>query len=418
MISYNANYNKNKADKKTFDYNETLLDYSDLNSLLSNKFDNDYFYQKAGVGYRFKTSELNITASVDYQKSELKGVQEYPLAASLNYYFYNFLPAVRINYKIDKSTQMFFNYRTSTNAPSISQLQSVINNSDPYNLSVGNPDLKQQLTHNLSGRFNWFSSDFNNVFFTFISFNFRNNYIANSTYKNTSLKDSVIQASLILPVGGQLTTPVNLDGYWNTFGMMNYGFPINFITSKMNITFGGSFTKTPSMVNKNLNYSDAYNVNGMILLSRNFSTDIDFNISSRVNYNKTNNTLRSDLNLNYNNFQNNLNLKWIIWEGLFFQTELSNQFYTGIAPTNSNFTLLNLSIGKKILKGDNGEIKLTVFDALNQNKSNSTNITDTYTEQVYNNVLTRYVLLTFTYNLKNFGGNPMMPGFGFPGGRH
>jgi len=91
---------------------------------------------------------------------------------------------------------------------------------------------------------------------------------------------------------------------------------------------------------------------------------------------------------------------------------MSNQFYAGIAPANSTFTLLNLAIGKKVLKDDLGEIKLTAFDALNQNKSYQTTLSDYYTENVYNTVLTRYIMLTFTYNLKSFGGAMPLPGRG------
>ena len=87
-----------------------------------------------------------------------------------------------------------------------------------------------------------------------------------------------------------------------------------------------------------------------------------------------------------------------------------------------------MSVGKKFLKDRKGELKLTAFDVLKQNVSFSRSVSDDansiYTQR--NQVLTQYFLLTFTYNLRNFGkaapnsGNEnrrrMFEGGGFPGG--
>jgi hypothetical protein len=62
-----------------------------------------------------------------------------------------------------------------------------------------------------------------------------------------------------------------------------------------------------------------------------------------------------------------------------------------------------MSAGKKILKGQKGEIKVSVFDLLKQNQSITRNITGEYIEDVQNQVLQQYFMLHFTYNLRNFG---------------
>ena len=81
-------------------------------------------------------------------------------------------------------------------------------------------------------------------------------------------------------------------------------------------------------------------------------------------------------------------------------------------------------MGKKFLKNNAGELKLTVFDILKQNNSVSRNVTETYIQDVTNHVLTQYAMLTFTYTLRNFGKMPVQnndrrrdfEGGGFPGG--
>jgi hypothetical protein len=70
-----------------------------------------------------------------------------------------------------------------------------------------------------------------------------------------------------------------------------------------------------------------------------------------------------------------------------------------------------MAIAKKILKGQKGEIRLSVFDLLDQNQSISRNVTETYFEDVTTKVLKQYFMLTFTYNLKNFGKAPARQNF-------
>jgi hypothetical protein len=84
--------------------------------------------------------------------------------------------------------------------------------------------------------------------------------------------------------------------------------------------------------------------------------------------------------------------------------------------------LITPSIAKQFLKNKAGELRLSCFDLLNQNSvvassSNANQITNTIS-----NNLKRYVMLTFTYNLRAFGGqqqrgqqNNFMRGM-FPGG--
>jgi Outer membrane protein beta-barrel family len=71
--------------------------------------------------------------------------------------------------------------------------------------------------------------------------------------------------------------------------------------------------------------------------------------------------------------------------------------------------LWTLSLSKQILKDNRGELKLTVFDVLDKNISVNRSVSDTYVEDQQFNVLKRYFMLTFTYNLKSFGQQPGMP---------
>jgi vacuolar-type H+-ATPase subunit D/Vma8 len=56
--------------------------------------------------------------------------------------------------------------------------------------------------------------------------------------------------------------------------------------------------------------------------------------------------------------------------------------------------------GKKFLKQQQGELKLTVFDLLKQNRAISRTVTEAYVEDTQSRVLQQYFMMTFTYKLK------------------
>ncbi len=73
---------------------------------------------------------------------------------------------------------------------------------------------------------------------------------------------------------------------------------------------------------------------------------------------------------------------------------------------DQNYWLWNIAIGKKLFKNERGELALAVNDVLKQNRSISRNVTETYIEDTWTNALQRFVMLSFTYNIRNFGKAP------------
>ena len=90
-------------------------------------------------------------------------------------------------------------------------------------------------------------------------------------------------------------------------------------------------------------------------------------------------------------------------DGWILETNFDYTAYAGrAAGFNTSVPLLNAAIAKQLFKNKQGELRLSVFDLLNQNVSITRNVTENYIQDVQTKVLTRYALLTFTYNLKNF----------------
>ena len=101
-----------------------------------------------------------------------------------------------------------------------------------------------------------------------------------------------------------------------------------------------------------------------------------------------------------------MKFNWIFGKGIVFQTDLQHQFYAGLIDAeDQKYLLWNIGIGKKIFKNQRGDIRLVVFDILNQNRNITRNVTDIYIEDKETQALQRYVMLTFTYQLRHFVKN-------------
>jgi len=131
---------------------------------------------------------------------------------------------------------------------------------------------------------------------------------------------------------------------------------------------------------------------------------VDFNLSYSANFNNATTVSSYTSESNYINQVTGLQLNLLNKKGWFIQNDVSNQSYSGLsAGLNQSYWLWNAAIGKKFLKNQAGELKLSVFDLLKQNQSIVRTVTGAYIEDVQSDVLRQYFMLTFTYSLKNFG---------------
>ena len=73
-----------------------------------------------------------FSAGLSYQYASLKSDQEFPVMTTVNKNFTNFLPNLMARFKLSAKSNLRFFYRTSTNPPSVTQLQNVINNSNQF----------------------------------------------------------------------------------------------------------------------------------------------------------------------------------------------------------------------------------------------------------------------------------------------
>lgn len=399
LLTYNASYSKNTSDKETNNFDAVVQQYSNFDTALSNTYENEYITQSAGAGYRIHGEGLNAMAGFSVQSAGLKNNQTYPLSGSISRTFTDYLPSALLNLALGAHENLRLLYRASTRPPSITQLQNVIDNSNPLLLTSGNPDLEESYSHNLNVRYSLTTPQQAKSIFILFSATLTKDYIANAT--TIAAHDTVLSDGTKLAQGAQLTTPVNLDGYASVRSFFTYGFPIDFLKSMLNLQTGLTYTRTPSEINMLLNRTNTYTISQGATLGSNISPEVDFTLAYMGNYNISRTELQPDQNSNYYSHNAGFKFNWTFWQGVVLRNEFNSTLYSGLSSGyNQNIFLWNLSFAKKLFANQRGEIKIGVNDLLGQNKSITRNITDTYTEDVQNTALTRYYMLTFTYTLR------------------
>ncbi|MGL5912905.1 MAG: outer membrane beta-barrel protein [Bacteroidales bacterium] len=411
LLHFNYDLAKTYGESNKATYNLDSLGhiYEGIDSLYSNIYRNNYLTQRVGLHYRIRTSKLMGSIGVIGENAQLDGNQIMPQHAPIQKQFNTLLPSAMFEYKFSKQQSLRLFYRTSTNAPSISQLQNVIDNSNPLLLKSGNSNLSQTYTQRLSLRYNQTTMDKGMTFFAMLYAANTSNNITTQTI--TATHDTMLQTSstdtIWLRKGSQYSTPVNLDGYWTARSVLNFGVPISPIKSNLNLSTALNYSRQPGFVNDLENISNAYNLTGGMVLSSNISENVDFTVSYNATYNITQNSLQTRQNDTY--FRHNAMLKgdFVIWKGISLQLITAYDQYRGLAEGyNQEYVRLDASIGKKFLKGNRGELKFFVYDILNQNQSYGRSVTESYIEDWSTNVLSRYFLLSFTYTLRKIGNTP------------
>lgn len=402
-FEYSIGNRNNRSEQLLFNVISDLgpSDQLSLDTALSNTFESSFLRNQFEWGYQYKKDNLRVQAELEYQDARLDNNQFFPNPEVLNRVFTNFLPTVRLEYKFSRRTNVQLDYDTYTNEPNVGQLQAAINNNNPLQLRTGNPNLDQAFTNQFRLRFRSNNPDKDQNWFLFAQSRMTNNFISNSTFIADGHID--IGDGIILQQGAQLNRPVNLDGFREFRSWFSYGLPLGFMKSNLSLNTGLGITQRPGQVNDEIGFNNSNRYSAGFNISSNISENVDFNIWSRSSYNQVNNTLNPRLSNDFFQQRFRVNFNWIIWKGIIYRMDVNHQINKGLADGfDATFTLINMSLGKKLFKNERGEISLMVYDLLGQNANVRRRITETYIEDFQSNVLQRYAMVTFTYNLRRF----------------
>lgn len=402
-LTYSYNYNAGTSDQFANKLDRLSRDYSILVPNLTNAFKNENSANRGGINFRRQINPLwNYVAGLAVQNAILTS-RNLTKVTNFQNSFVNLFPTFFLQYKKGRSQNMRLNYRGYTQQPNVNQLQDVVNNSSIMYVRAGNSMLRQEFTNRLELTYNLLNKRKTNNLSLNINASTTANKISNSIILNTS-GVSILVDGYNLPNGAQYIKPLNLDGAYASGINVFYSISMKNPKSSINIMSWANNSREVSLFNAVKGFALRNTYGGRLNFNLNLKDWFDLGVSgnSTVNYIKY--TIAGRKNANFYNHRISAEPTINTKNGWLFTNDFDYIMFRGNASINQSIPLWNLGVAKLFGRARTAELRLTIFDLMNANKSVSRNAELNYIEDVRQEVLNRYFLLSFTYHLRKFKG--------------
>lgn len=436
QFSYKFTYSYSKSDRSTYDFSKYAMsgnheyrgwdsylnpfaghleDYKDDDQSRFSEYRN--YNHDIQVMMRFIRQKYNLNFGVMVQPQQSKYIQDYQgVHVDTVRNVVNVSPTLDFRYRFSKMSNLRINYRGTTSQPSISQLLDITDNSDPLNISMGNPGLKPSFTQNFRLFYNNFVQNHNKGIMTFVNFSTTNNSISNKvTYDETT--------------GGRITRPENINGNWNAMGAFMFNCSID-SAGVWNINTGAhaNYNNYVSYLSLDKKSDSQKNTTRSITWRQNLSFSYrndwaEFSLDGTLTYNKAKNKLQPTSNLETWQFSYGPSMTLTAPWGTSLNSSLSINSRRGYndSSMNTDEFVWNAQLSQGFLKGKPLTIMLQFYDLLRQQSTFSRAISATSRTDTEYNAINSYAMLHVIYRLNLFGGKQARQGGpggpGGPGGR-
>ena len=427
--SYQYSWNLNKSKKDTYNSGSNDFSASDMmydykgevyDPTYSSSIVNRYINQRAGLTLSWQKEKIN--AQIGAQLNPTNTYNE-TNGKSYNSKVLNWSPEARVRYMFNDNTNLMVFYNGRSAQPSTSQLMPVPDNTNPLNISLGNPYLEPYFTHNLRANFRFT----NMTSFTSV----------NASINGSLVQDAITNAQWYDQAGTQYSIPVNGPGTGNVNGHIMVNSPLGMsdfsIMSMTNARYNQSLSyigtgtldsdKYYDAENADFNYdqfhkdfpdlgnTDAFAKNKIQtmgitqMLRLTYRNDfVELVAGGRTNVSKSWYTMNAaNQKATWNN-NVSFEMNWTLPFGMNLISDLNYNWYNGYTTQQEPEFILNAEI-TQLLFNKTCTLALRAYDLLNQAKNLSVTDASNYHQEVRNNTLGRYIVVSFTYRFGTFGGN-------------
>lgn len=389
VADYGFNTEANKSARFTFEKNN-LNEYDSRVDSLSNDFRYNILINRGGLAlkYQFKKITTSIGGRVSHTDLRQNNLVNNQLQTQS---FINYFPSARFNYKIGTSSSFELNYSGRTQQPSLQQIQPLVDNINPLDVYIGNPNLRQSFSNNYRLNYNSYKPLTGTGIWASLSFD--------HTY------DAFTQFDAVDAQGRRTHQTINVDGNRGASGYVYYYTTFKKLDISMNINANSNLTR-------NVNYLNGfYNVNN----SQRHSFGLSFNkgedelywvdLGADFSYNRNVSSLRKDIVSDFWIYSYSVDAELYLPKKFVLRSEVEMDIRqkTPEFRDNLNVTIINLALSKKFGKSKNFETSVEVRDLLNQNLGFRRTNNSNFINQNVHTVLRRYFLVRFTYNFNSAG---------------
>ena len=414
QFSYQFQYSAQNSDRATYNLDDALSAlwgnpdwiYED-NQLHrdENLSTNSFYYnydQTAQLQFRKNATDQSYNFTVglsilpQYSKMNYSGmgIKDTLLERTV----FNWTPTVQFRYRVSRQEQINIRYNGSSSQPQMSQLLDIRDDTDPFRVSSGNPDLDPTFRNQLSIQY----QKYNPV--TMGSFNI-----------NTSINNTLRQIqnkTRLLENGGTESRPENMDGFWANWGanasiMYNYTFPDDRYSIMTNTS--GNFNHQESWAqimggDAQLRKTNTTGANES--LSAEYRDDyLTISLDGSLRYSHSTNDLQPDRDMDTYDFSYGTSLMaYVPWRNMRIGSDLNMNSRRGYDEgMNTDELIWNASVSFSFLKGNKASLSLAAYDILHQRSTVNRSMSATSRTDTENKSITSYFMATLTYRLSLMG---------------
>ena len=423
QFRYSFQYKYSKSDRKTYDFSNLGEDFFNgltpeyqqwdgyigrLVNPLESYYDDDLSRYSEYKNYinnlelmlRVIRKSYKLNLGVKLVPQETKFIQHYQgVNTDTVRNVTNITPTADFRWNISKVSELRFNYRGSTSQPSMNDLLDIVDDSNPLNITMGNPGLKPSFSNNLMLFYNNYIQNHQRAIMANVFFNTTSNAVSQMvTYDPTT--------------GGRTSRPENINGNWN----INSGFMFNTAIDTLGLFYVNTMTDfgySHSVSYLNLNQSATAQKNavnttniGERLAAGLRNSWLEFELNGSLNYTHARNQLQPESNLDTwkfsYGFSTNAQLPW----GGTIATDLSMNSRRGFndASMNTNELIWNVQLSQSFLRGKALTLTLQFYDLLKQQSNISRTINSMMRSDTEYNSINNYIMLHAIYKINLFGG--------------
>lgn len=423
QFSYKFTYKYNKSDRSTYDFSNMgedffggispayrgwdgyisrldspLDDYLDTKLSRFSEYTNYIHDMQLMLRVIRQKYKMNVGVMVQPQKTHF--VQDYQgMQADMTRNVVNVSPTFDFRYRFSKVSNLRIRYRGTTSQPSMSDLLDITDDSDPLNITKGNPGLKPSFTNTLNINYNNYIQNHQRAIMAGLNYSNTRNSISNMvTYDEQT--------------GGRTTRPENINGNWNMSGMLMFNTAID-STGYWNVnTFtSAGYNNYVGYLSLDKRADSQKNTTRTTTLSERLSGSyrndwLEVELDGTLNYTHTRNLLQSQSNLDTWQFSYGGSLTVYMPWGMSIVTNMHENSRRGYNDNsmNTNELIWNAQISQPLLKGKALNVSLQFYDILHNQSNFSRTINAMQRSDTQYNSINSYAMLHVVYRLNLFGG--------------
>ena len=390
IVNYGLTLSSGRSNRKSYNQSPTGK-YDDFDTEFSNDYQLDQVINQGGAIFNYKKGKSVFNAGskfsgVNFKQEDLYNKVRYDRK------FVNYMPQAMYQYNFSQQKSFRINYNGNTQQPSLEQIQPIRVNTDPLNITLGNPDLRPSFRSNISANYNSYKVLSSQSIYISGYYSFTKNPIVSDVTTDTTGKSTFLAVNLpgktpsnfsVYSSIGRKILGTNLGVGFNLNGNTSY----NFINSVLNQT-------------KNMTYSPQININ------RYKDGKYNFYAYFGPQYTTTVASVQQAFNSNgwgaTGYFSGSVQLP-----GKFEIASDGEYTYRGKTQAfNESFKqfLWNATISKKFFKAQNLKTSIQGFDLLNQNQGFNRSAANGNITQSSYRTIRRYFMFTVSWDFTKMGG--------------